>query len=113
MSSRYVLKRRGDGKFTFTLQKHSGEVLLTSQVYNDKDSALRAIDTARRLAQREDNYELLRTDIGRIYFVLKNTRGEVIGKSREYIDAESSRQAINQAKANTRGARLEDLADEM
>ena len=113
MSSRYVLKRSKDGMFTFTLQTHSGEDLVTSHVYNDKDSAMRAINTARRLAQREDNYELLRTNNGLIYFVLKNTRGEVLGQSREYNDAESLRQAITQAKAKTRGARLEDLTEKM
>lgn len=56
MSSSYVLKRTRDGKFTFTLQTHYGKILLTSHAYKDKDSALRAISTARRLAHREENY---------------------------------------------------------
>jgi uncharacterized protein YegP (UPF0339 family) len=112
MSSSYVLKRRRDGKFMFTLQTHYGKVLLTSHAYKDKDSALRAISVARQLAHREENYELLRTDIGLVYFVLKDARGEVIGQSRKYIDAESSRQGISLAKGKTNGARLEDLTDQ-
>jgi uncharacterized protein YegP (UPF0339 family) len=98
MSSSYVLKRRRDGRFTFTLQTHDGKVLLISLAYKDKDSALRATNAARHLAYREENYELLRSDLGLVYFVLKNARGEVIGQSREYIDADSSQQGISMAK---------------
>jgi hypothetical protein len=65
--------------FTFTLQTYSGEDLLTSHVFTNKDSALRAINTARGLAQREDNYEPLRINNGLIYFVLKNTRLDEYG----------------------------------
>ena len=111
MSSRYVLERRGDGTFMFTLQTHNGKILLTSHAYEDKDSALRATNTARQLARRHENYELVRTDSGLVYFLLKGPRGEVIGQS-PYIDAESVRQEINLVKAKTHGARLEDLTDE-
>jgi uncharacterized protein len=111
MASNYVLKRRRDGKFTFTLQTHYGKALLTSDAYKDKDSALHAINAARQLAHREENYELLRTEIGLVYFVLKNARGEVIGRSKTYSDADSSRQEIILAKTKTRGARLEDRTD--
>lgn len=109
MSSSFVLKRRRDGKFTCTLQTHYGKVLLNSRAY--KDSALRAINAARQLAHREENYELLRTDIGLVYFVLKNARYEVIGQSRKHIAAESSRQGIGLAKTKPRGAQLADLTD--
>lgn len=111
MASKYVLERRRDGKFTFTLQTHYGKTLLTSDAYKDKDSALHAIDAARQLAHREQNYELLRAESGLVYFVLKNARGKVIGHSRTYRDADSSRQAIILAKAKTRGARLADCTD--
>ena len=113
MSSRYVLERRKDGTFTFTLQAHDGKILLTSRSYHDKDRALRTISMARQLARRDENYELLRTDSGPVYFVLKNARGEMIGQSRRPIAAESFRQEMNLVKAKTRGARLEDLTEKL
>jgi uncharacterized protein YegP (UPF0339 family) len=111
MSSNYVLKQTRDGKFTFTLQSHHGKVIFTSNAYVDKDSALRAINAARQFARRESCYEFVRTDLGLVYFVLKDAKGKVLGRSRKYIDVESSRAGVYLAKSKTRGARLEDLTD--
>jgi uncharacterized protein len=111
MASKYVLERRGDDEFTFTFKTHDGKVLLTSDAYKDKDSALHAISAARQLAHHKKNYELLTTEIGLVYFVLKNARGQVIGHSKTFSDAHSLRQEILLAKAITRGSRLEDHTD--
>jgi uncharacterized protein YegP (UPF0339 family) len=72
---------------------------------------LRAIDAARFLARREKNYEILRSDTGFVYFVLKDARGEIFGRSQNYVAIESSRQGMTLAKTNAHGARLEDLTD--
>ena len=111
MSARYILREDEDGQFRFSLTTHSGQVLLTSAVYRDKDSALRAIDSARRLAHNERNYQLLTAEDELSYFVIKNSRQQVIGQSDMYTNTESLRQAMMAVKGITRGARLEDLTN--
>ena len=109
MTATYVLRKNPEGTFVFTLNTHSGQVLLTSQVYTDKNVALRMVDTARSIARRQKSYELAEAEDGQAYFVLKNARQQVIGRSEMYPDSQSVLQGILQARANTHGARLEDL----
>jgi uncharacterized protein YegP (UPF0339 family) len=109
MAATYLLKKNADGKFVFTLNTHAGEVLLTSVDYAEKDSALRSISAARRLAHNARNYELLTAENGLLYFVVRNARKEVIVRSDMYPDSECLRNAMDRVKGTTRGARLEDL----
>jgi uncharacterized protein len=113
MSARYILQQIEKGQFRFNLTTHSGQVLLTSRVYTDKDSALRNISATRQLAHNEKNYELLVAENGQSYFIVRNARGEVLGQSEMYPDPASMRTAINRVKGNTRGARLEDLTKDL
>jgi uncharacterized protein YegP (UPF0339 family) len=109
MAATYVLQKCGDGRFMFTLKAHDGQVILTSPCYPDKDTALRRIDSARLLARRQENYELLTAENGQAWFVLKTARMGVIGQSEMYPDSQSAAKVITFARGITRGARLEDL----
>jgi uncharacterized protein YegP (UPF0339 family) len=113
MSARYILQQEGQDGYRFTLVTHGGEVLLTSGLYTDKDTALRHISAARSLARRRDNYELLTADDGQFYFVLRHARkGMMLGQSGKFPDAAEAEKGINAARARTYGARLEDQAPE-
>jgi len=109
MSATYTLEKDPDGKFVFTFKTHSGEVILTSPGYSDKDLAMRRVDMARTFGRRGESYQLLTAEDGQAYFVLKTTREEVLGQSEMYRDSESVLQGIRLARSNARGARLEDL----
>lgn len=113
MSARYVLQQEGKDQYRFTLVMHSGQVLLTSGLYTDKDTAVRHISAARSLARRRENYELHTADDGQFYFVLKNNRRGMLGQSGMFPDAESAEKAINAARGHTHGARLEDLTKDL
>jgi|SRR5687768_739411 len=109
MAATYVLQQREDGRFTFTLKAHDGQVLLTSQGYPDKDSALSRMNSMRNIAGRDRNFEPRTAENGQPYFVFKNARNEVIGQSEMYADLQSVPKGITLVKANARVARLEDL----
>ncbi len=113
MSARYILERDGKDGYRFTLVTHSGQVLLTSGLYTDKDTALRHISAARSLARRRDNYELLTADDGQFYFVLKNNRRGMLGQSGMFPDTGTAEKGINAVRAQTYGARLEDLTENL
>ncbi len=112
MSSRYVLHEVSRGQYRFTLTSHTGQVLLTSGLHMDKESALRKIGITRCLARNSRNYELCKAENGSSYFLVRTAQGETLAYSACYPDAESLQAAINLVKSNTRGARLEDLAQD-
>lgn len=78
----------------------------------DKESALRKIGITRCLARNSRNYELCKAENGSSYFLVRTAQGETLAYSACYPDAESLQAAINLVKSNTRGARLEDLAQD-
>lgn len=110
MSSRYVLHEVSRGQYRFTLSTHTGQVLLTSGLLMDRESALRKINITRRLARNSRNYELCTAGDGSSYFLVRTAQGETLVSSACYPDAESLQAAINLVKSNTRGARFEDLS---
>ena len=112
MSSRYVLHEVCRGQYRFTLTSHKGQVLLTSGLFMDKESALQKIIVTRHLARNSKNYGLLTAEDGGLYFAVVTRKGEALAFSAIYPDAEGRQAAINLVKGNTRGARLEDLTQD-
>ena len=113
MASGYVLHEVCRGQYRFTLTSRTGQLLLTSGLYMDKESALRKIDTTRQLARNSTNYDLLTAEGGGLYFVVVTRKGEVLAYSATYPNAEERQTAINLVKSNNRGARLEDLTQDL
>ena len=108
MSARFVLKRAPDGQFSFLFLTHSGQVLLTSPAYTDKERALRRISAARQMARNRHNYEIV-TGANGSSFLVRGKHGDVLGQSESFPDAQSLEAGINLVRANAKGARLEDL----
>ena len=109
MTSKFILREHGQGRYFIIFQTHSGQVLLTNEGHTDKDSALRSLESMRHSARHADNYETRTAENGEVYFVVKNARGKVLGLSEMYPDVESLQKGIHLVKGNARGARLEDL----
>lgn len=109
MASRYVLHEVCRGQYRFTLTSHKGQVLLTSVLFMDKESALHEILVTRRLAHNSRNFVFLNAEGGGCYFTVITRKGQTLAYSAIYPDAEGRQIAINLVKGNTRGARLEDL----
>lgn len=109
MTAKFILREHGQGRYLIIFQTHSGQVLLTNEVHTDTDSALRGIDSLRHSARHAGNYETRTAENGELYFVVRNARGNVLGLSGMYPDAESLQKGIHLVKGNARGARLEDL----
>jgi uncharacterized protein len=112
MSAEFVLRKDQDGMFVFVFQTASGQVLLRSGAYGDKDLALRQLHSARQMVRKERNYELRRANEGEFYFVVKNRSHEVLGQSEMYPDQESRRQGMILSRECSHGARVENLVKE-
>ena len=83
----YELKKDNNGQFRFNLKAGNGEIILSSEAYPEKASALGGIESVRANGASEGNYERRDSSSGQPYFVLKAGNGEVIGRSEMYSAA--------------------------
>jgi uncharacterized protein YegP (UPF0339 family) len=108
MHSRFVLQSSGN-QFTFNLKAAgNAEIILTSERYTRKESALEGIESVRAHACSEDSFRRRRSRAGQPYFVLKAHNGEVIGTSEMYASRAAREAGIEAVRAHAPKARLED-----
>lgn len=84
VSGKFHLKKASDGQFHFNLLAANGEIILSSELYRSKSSALAGIESVRKNAGRVEAFEVKRSSGGKYHFVLKATNGQVIGQSQHY-----------------------------
>ncbi|WPC04952.1 YegP family protein [Pseudomonas benzenivorans] len=108
MASTFHLKKAKDGQFHFNLLAGNGEIILSSELYKAKDSALNGIDSVKRNAPREGAFESKAASNDKHYFVLKASNGQVIGQSQMYASASGCRQGIESVRRNAPDAALRD-----
>lgn len=84
MAAKYHLKKASDGQFLFNLHASNGEIVLTSELYRAKPSAIGGIESVRSNSQHEGAFELKVASNGKHYFVLKASNGQVVGQSQMY-----------------------------
>ncbi|WP_193214679.1 YegP family protein [Luteolibacter marinus] len=77
-------KLKSAAKFTFTLNAANHEVILASQGYEEKASALNGIESVRKHGTLEGNFDRRTSAAGEPYFVLKASNGQIIGTSEMY-----------------------------
>jgi uncharacterized protein len=109
MAGKFVLKKTSKGNFVFNLKASNGLVMLTSEVYKNKSSALNGVESVRKNAGKDSNFEQRAAKNGQPYFVLKAANKEIIGQSEMYSRAANMKKGIASVKANARTAKLEDL----
>src|SRR5450432_4031607 len=100
MASKYELKQSTDGQFAWELKTSSGEVILTSEMYEAKDAATEAIALVRVNALLDKRYERRIATNGSPYFVLETGNGQRIGKSALYSGAVAMQVGITSIKHN-------------
>lgn len=109
MAAKFELKHTEGGEFTFNLKASNGQVVLTSQTYADRKSALKGIESVRKHAAKEGNFERKVASNGKHYFVLNASNGQVIGKSQMYASAATMAGGIASVAGNAAGADVNDL----
>lgn len=108
MSGKFELKKAKDGQFYFNLLAGNGQVILSSEMYKAKDSALNGIDSVKKNAQREGAFESKTSSNDKHYFVLKATNGQVVGQSQMYSGAAACKGGIESVQNNAPGAETDD-----
>ncbi|NJO25366.1 MAG: YegP family protein, partial [Bacteroidia bacterium] len=86
--TKFELYKGKDGQHYFRLKDEKGSVLLSSEGYKQKDSAMSGISSIKTNIVETKNYELKTSDSGKHYFNLKATNGQVIGTSTMFDSSE-------------------------
>jgi len=106
----FELKKGDSGQFMFNLKAANGQIILTSQQYKAKVDAQNGIESVRKNAGNDANFERKISSKNEPYFVLKATNGQTIGKSEMYKTAAAMENGIESVKTNAPDAKVDDSA---
>lgn len=107
---RFEMKKNGNGQFYFNLFSQNNEIILrSSEVYNTKQGCENGINSVKRHAPFDHNYERRRTSNFQYDFILKAANGEVIGVSETYTTEASRENGIAAVKRDAPTAPIRDL----
>ncbi|MBK6795244.1 MAG: YegP family protein [Acidobacteria bacterium] len=108
MAGKFELKKTKTG-FTFNLKASNGQVILTSEVYNDKRGASNGIASVKKNAGIDARYEVRKSKKNEPYFVLFAANKEIIGKSEMYSSMRGCKNGMASVKKNAADAAVDDL----
>ncbi len=110
MPGKFEIKSGKSGKVHFNLKASNGQIILTSESYNDRKGAERGIESVRKNAANDGRFERKTAKDGSPYFVLKASNGEPIGKSEMYKTVKSMENGIASVGKNAPDAPIVDAA---
>ncbi|HEY0841174.1 YegP family protein [Methylotenera sp.] len=109
MAGKFELKTAKSGQFHFNLLAGNGQIILQSEMYETKASALNGIASIQKNAADDARYERLVSKTDKPYFVLKAGNHQVIGQSQLYESEASRDNGIESVKKNGPEAIITDL----
>ncbi len=109
MAGYFELKRAKCGLFHFNFHAGNGQVLLNSEMYEAKASAMNGINSLIKNAQIDERYEKLVSKSHKPYFVIKAGNHQVISQSQQYESEAGRDHSIDAVKRNIIDARIIDL----
>lgn len=102
----YQISPTSNGKFMFNLKAENNQVILTSQVYEQKQSALDGIASVQANGPVSKNFEHKTSTATEPYFVLKAQNGEIIGTSQMYSTQAAAEIGIASVQVNSRSLEI-------
>ena len=105
---KFVITNRSNEEYQFNLKAANGEIILTSEGYSSKQGAVNGIESVKKHAPVDSNFDRKRSIDRKYYFNLVAGNGEVIGTSEMYETASGRDAGIDSVKSNAPGAEEED-----
>ncbi len=109
MAGKFELKTAKNGQFHFNLLAGNGQIIMQSEMYVSKASALNGIASIQKNAAMDERYDRLTSKSEKPYFVLKAGNHQVIGQSQMYESVASRDHGIESVKHNGPEATVVDL----
>lgn len=110
---KFQIKESNNNQFHFNLHALNGQVILSSEMYTTKQGCKGGIESVKKNAPTDDQYDRKEAKNGQFYFNLKATNGEIIGKSEMYTTKASRDNGIESVKKNAPIAGIEDTTKEV
>ena len=108
MAARFVIKAAAGGQFLFNLKAGNNEIILTSELYKQKEGAEAGIESVKKNATEDARFERKTAKDGSPFFVLKAGNGEVIGRSEMYSSTSAMERGIASVKKNSQFVPVQD-----
>ena len=108
MPGTFVIQKGAKDAIRFNLRAGNHQVILTSESYSTKASALTGIESVRKNSQDDARFTRKKAKDGSAYFVLTAKNGETIGKSEMYTSAAGMENGIKSVASNAPGAKVVD-----
>jgi len=93
--------------FSFSFIGADGKVMVKSENYKAKKSAVNGIDSVKKNCTNDARYEFKTAKNGKFFFNLKASNGQVVGTSAMYGSETDRDVAINELKNDGPGAAVE------
>lgn len=108
MPGTFVIEKGAKDAIRFNLRAGNNQIILTSESYSTKASALTGIESVRKNSQDDSRFTRKTAKDGSPYFVLTAKNGETIGKSEMYSSTSGMENGIKSVAANAPGAKVVD-----
>ncbi len=105
---KFVITKSANGSFHFNLKAGNGEIILTSEAYNSKAACENGMESVRKNASDDSNYDRKDSADGKPYFNLKAANHQVIGTSEMYSSPAARDKGIESVKNNAAEAAIDD-----
>lgn len=109
MAGKFEVKTAKSGQTHFNLLAGNGQIILQSEMYESKASALNGIASIQKNAGMDDRYERLVSKSGKPYFVIKAGNHQVIGQSQQYESEAGRDNGIESVKKSAPDGEVVDL----
>jgi len=96
----FQVKTGKDGQYYFNLTARNGQVIFSSEGYKAKEGCENGISSVVKNSQEDSRFERDVSKDGTLFFRLKATNGQAIGKSEMYKSKDSMETGINSVKTN-------------
>ncbi|MDO5610675.1 MAG: YegP family protein [Pseudomonadota bacterium] len=108
MAGKFEITKRKNGEFQFNLKAGNGQVILTSEGYQQMAGCANGIESVRKHAANDKFFERKTAKDGSPYFTLNASNGQVIGKSEMYKSKASCDNGIASVMNNAPAAKVVD-----
>ncbi|UFQ97521.1 YegP family protein [Pseudomonas wenzhouensis] len=108
MPGKFELKKAKDGQFHFNLLASNGQVILSSEMYKARDSALNGIESVKKNSQRDGAFQTKTSGSDKHYFLLMASNGQVVGQSQMYASAAGCKSGIESVQKHAPDAQTDD-----
>ncbi|HRI45226.1 MAG TPA: YegP family protein [Fimbriimonadaceae bacterium] len=111
MAGKLEISQATNGEYKFNLKAGNGQIILTSELYKEKRSAIAGAESVKANADDDGRYQRKTASDGSPFFSLTATNGQVIGRSEMYSSESAMENGIASVKANGPEAEIVDTTE--